>query len=256
MEISYTITGQGTPVVLLHGFAEDREIWKYQQQELEKYCRLIIPDLPGSGRSVITEDSSIEGLADAIKALLEQEQISSCIMIGHSMGGYVTLAFAEKYPGLLKGFGLFHSTAYPDTEEKKATRLKSIEFIQKHGSYEFLKQASPNIFSEGFKEEHPEKIEALINDYKDFNPEALITYYNAMMQRPDRKQILKNSPVPVLFIIGQHDNAVPLSDSLQQSHMPASSYIYILKASGHMGMWEEPGRANQILSQFIKDVAT
>ncbi|HJU45356.1 MAG TPA: hypothetical protein VJ647_01170, partial [Chitinophagaceae bacterium] len=110
--------------------------------------------------------------------------------------------------------------------------------------------------SDSFKEKHPEKVDELINDYKNFNPEALITYYKAMMQRPGRAEVLKNSPVPVLFVIGEQDNAVPLKDSLQQSHMPASSYIYILKESGHMGMWEQPGEANRILLQFIKDVST
>lgn len=267
--ISYQIHGEGIPVVLIHGFAEDRNVWKYQtkssspesplpsfERGIKGECKLIIPDLPGSGKSGMNEDMSIEGLADAVKAILDQENIADCIMIGHSMGGYVTLAFAEKYPELLKAFGLFHSTAYADTEEKKNTRRKSIEFIQKHGSYEFLKQSSPNTFSNAFKEMHPEKVEELMNDNKNFNPEALITYYKAMMQRPDRTQVLKNSPYPVLFIIGQHDNAVPLNDSLQQCHMPASSYIYILKDSGHMGMWEEPAEANQILSQFIKDVST
>lgn len=273
--VFYTVSGEGTPLVLIHGFAEDRNVWKYQvnppglselhsQPSLrsvapfERGIKLIIPDLPGSGKSGLADSEKVtmDSMADVIKAILDEEYISSCIMIGHSMGGYVTLAFAEKYPELLKAFGLFHSTAYADTEEKKEVRKKSIEFIRKHGSHEFLKQSSPNTFSDAFKEKHPEKVEELLNDNKNFNPEALITYYKAMMQRPDRTQVLKNSPYPVLFIIGQHDNAVPLNDSLQQCHMPASSYIYILKDSGHMGMWEEPAEANQILSQFIKDVST
>lgn len=253
--LSYEILGEGIPVVLLHGFAEDRHVWKYQQPELEKHCQLIIPDLPGSGKSEMNEDMSMEGMAETVKAILQKENIANCILIGHSMGGYVTLAFAEKYPELLKAFGLFHSTAYADTEEKKATRRKSIEFIRKHGSPEFLKQSSPNTFSDAFKEKHPEKVEELINDNKNFNPEALITYYEAMMQRPDRTQVLQNSTMPVLFVIGEHDNAVPLNDSLQQSHMPASSYIYILKHSGHMGMWEEPNQSNDLLMRFIKELS-
>lgn len=252
LPVFYTITGKGTPVFLIHGFAEDRQVWKYQQPELEKHCQLIIPDLPGSGKSPVNADMSMEGLAEAVKAIIEKENIAEVVMIGHSMGGYVTLAFAEKYPELLNAFGLFHSTAYADTEEKKALRIKSIEFIQKHGSHEFLKQSSPNTFSNGFKEKHPEKVEELINDNKNFNPEALITYYKAMMQRPERIQVLKNSPIPVLFVIGQHDNAVPVQDSLQQSHIPAYSYIYILNHSGHMGMWEEATKSNELLIQFIK----
>lgn len=256
LPVFYTISGKGTCLVLLHGFAEDSRIWKYQQAELEKHVMLIVPDLPGSGQSALPKDVSMESQADTIKAILDHEQVFSCVMIGHSMGGYITLAFAEKYPAFLRAWGLFHSTAYPDTEEKKVSRNKSVEFIEKHGSYAFLQQSSPNTFSERSRTEHEEKVEMLINNYKDANPQALIAYYRAMMQRPDRTSVLSDSKVPVLFVIGQHDNAIPFNDGLKQSHVPVFSYIYILEESGHMGIWEEPEKSNRILLQFIKDVST
>jgi len=123
VSISYTVQGTGTPVVLLHGFGEDGHIWDEQVSFLQKYCQLIVPDLPGSGKSAIlrpqhlhppTPNSqflppiSIYDYADVIHALLLAEKITRCIMLGHSMGGYITLAFAEKYPQLLKSFGLVH----------------------------------------------------------------------------------------------------------------------------------------------------
>jgi pimeloyl-ACP methyl ester carboxylesterase len=249
--VYYSVSGEGRAVVLIHGFAEDGNIWKYQVPDLEQYCKLIIPDLPGSGKSTGWEDLSMESLADSVRMILKEENINQAIVIGHSMGGYVTLAFAEKYPELLRSFGLFHSTAYADTEEKKATRRKSIEFIKTHGSYEFLKQSSPNTFSTASREKHPEKVNELIEDYKDFNPDAMISYYEAMIKRPDRTQVLKDFTKPILFIIGQHDNAIPLNDSLQQCHLPVFSYIYILKQSGHMGMWEEATESNHVLKEFL-----
>src|SRR5438309_1230925 len=134
----YREEGEGPAVVLLHGFAEEGRIWKKQFGFFSGY-RLLIPDLPGSGGSEGTEDMTMEGLARSIHDFLEQLSVKKSILIGHSMGGYITLAFAEKYPEQLCGFGLFHSTAFADSEEKKETRRKGIRFIEEHGAYEFLK---------------------------------------------------------------------------------------------------------------------
>lgn len=251
LPVYYRTTGKGHPVVLIHGFAEDGNIWKYQIPDLEKNFSLIIPDLPGSGKSTKWADVSMEAMADAMKAILDEEKISEATFIGHSMGGYVTLAFAEKYPDLLKSFSLFHSTAYADSEEKKQTRKKSIEFIRKHGTYDFLKQSTPNMFGPVFKEKKPEPINELIEQYKTFNPEALIAYYEAMMNRPDRTAVLKQFHKPILFIIGEHDAAIPLNDSLKLCHIPVISYIHILEGSGHMGLWEEAEESNRILEEFL-----
>ena len=98
-QIVYKTTGTGSPVVLIHGFAEDSTIWDNQVDFLKDKYRLIIPDLPGSGKSelITNNDTSLEDYAAIIKQILDKEKIETCIMIGHSMGGYITLAFAEKY---------------------------------------------------------------------------------------------------------------------------------------------------------------
>lgn len=250
-KLSYAIEGQGAPVVLVHGFAEDSEVWKYQRQELSRHYRLIIPDLPGAGASELTDAFSMELGADYIRQVLEQERIERTILIGHSMGGYITLAFAEKYAGMLQGFGLFHSTARPDSEEKKTTRQRSIEFIGANGSYEFLKQSIPNLFSPESRISLGGEIKEMIEHYRDFNPHTLIACQRAMMQRPDRTQVLATFDKPVLFIIGKHDTAVPYEQGLKQSHLPHISYIHILEHAGHMGMWEEKEKANNALLSFL-----
>ena len=167
------------------------------------------------------------------------------------MGGYITLAFAEKFPELLHTFGLFHSTAYADTDEKKQARRKGIEFIQEHGAYTFLKQSIPNLFAQKFSSEHPEEINTLIEKGKSFTAEALIQYYDAMIQRPDRTAVLKNFSNPILFIFGTEDKAVPLQDSLEQCHIPVTSHVHILKNAGHMGMWEDKEKCNRAILQFL-----
>jgi pimeloyl-ACP methyl ester carboxylesterase len=252
-KIDYVDVGQGPSVVFIHGFAEDGRIWKNISERLPNY-RLIIPHLPGSGTSPAVNGLSIESMGDAVMRVLDQERITNAVIIGHSMGGYVTLAMVEKYPGRITAFGLFHSTAYPDTEEKKTSRKKNIKFIETHGSHEFLKQSTPALFGESFKKKHPQIVEEVIEDYKDFNPRALVSYLEAMMNRPDRTSVLINCSKPVLFIIGTDDNAIPFADSMKLCHLPSLSYIHILDNTGHMGMLEAPDRCIEILENFLKDV--
>jgi pimeloyl-ACP methyl ester carboxylesterase len=250
-QLFYRSIGSGKPVMLLHGFAEDGDVWKNQIEFLKDHFYLIIPDLPGSGRSEMINDMSIEGLADSIKAILAQEDIKECTMAGHSMGGYISLAFAEKYPDRISSLALVHSSAFADSGEKKANRLKSIEFVKKNGAYEFLKAVIFDLFSETWAAKNPEAVEKQIEKSKSFADEAVIAYYQAMINRPDRTHVLKNFSKPVLFIIGEHDKAVPFEQSMQQCYLPDISHIHILRNSAHMGMLEEADNVNQALLQFI-----
>lgn len=261
-KIFYRSMGEGPMVVFIHGFGEDGAIWDRQFDSFPDF-HLIIPDLPGSGRSEMIDDMSMEGMAECVKEIIVKErtplapptgELKGATVIGHSMGGYITLAFAEKYPELLNGFGLFHSTAYADSEEKKETRRKGIEFIKKNGAYEFLKASTPNLYSSLTKETIPELVREQLENAPNFSATSLVNYYEAMIARPDRTGVLKNNRVPVLFILGKYDNAVPLKDGLEQCSLPELAYIHVLENSGHMGMREQPKKANQILYNYLKDL--
>lgn len=269
--IHYRIYGEGIPVVLLHGFGEDSSIWDRQVEALKKTYKLIVPDLPGTGESIWLSISNgewsmlnvgtstidyspftIDSLADAVHAMIQHEAIDDCYLLGHSMGGYIALAFAEKYPSLLKGLGLIHSTAFADSEEKKKNRLRGIELMEQYGGYSFLKTTIPNLFGERFKKIFPDEVEALIEKAATLSTPSLQAYYHAMMSRPNRTVVLKGNPLPVLFVLGMEDVAAPLNDVLQQTHLPLLSYIHILEGVGHMGMWESTERLNGYLSEFIQ----
>ncbi|MEP6749256.1 MAG: alpha/beta hydrolase [Bacteroidota bacterium] len=259
-KIHYKVAGEGMPVVLIHGFAEDSDVWRYQQDALLKKCLLIIPDLPGSGKSDMIEDMRMEGLADAVKQILDQEfaeqkelNVTGAIMIGHSMGGYITLAFAEQYPDMLKAIGLFHSTAFADSEDKKATRRRGITFIQTNGSYEFIKQSTPNLFTENYRIKNNMILAEMIARYSSFDPLALTAYYEAMILRPDRTAVLQFINKPVLFIIGKKDKAISFEDSMKQCHLPDMASVQILENAAHMGMWEAQEKSTQILLSFLQD---
>jgi pimeloyl-ACP methyl ester carboxylesterase len=263
-EIFYRTIGAGKPVVLIHGFAEDGDVWKNQIEFLKDHFYLIIPDLPGSGKSELINDMSIEGMAELIKEIIDREAPSYSPFgvparegmqlgvgaVGHSMGGYISLALAEKYPDLLSSIALVHSSAFADSEEKKANRLKSIEFVKKNGAFEFLKAVITDLFTETWATNNQDIVDRQIEQAKDFSDEAIIAYYQAMIKRPDRTSVLKNFNKPILFIIGEHDKAVPFEQSMQQCYLPDNSYIHILRYSAHMGMLEEAYKVNQALLQL------
>jgi len=252
VSIFYTITGEGDTVVLLHGFAEDSAIWDDLIKHISKSRKVICPDLRGSGRSTGNMDGvSMGSLADDVKKIFDKENIQQAYLIGHSMGGYVALAFAEKYPERLKGLGLFHSTAFADSDEKKQGRKKNADFIRKHGAVKFLEQSVPNLFSDETKENQPHLAKEIIDRYSNFSPISLVAYTEAMMNRPDRTDVLKNIKCPVLLIIGEFDTAVPIEQSLKLCAIADFTYIYIAAHSGHMGMLEEPEFCLKAIQDFL-----
>lgn len=247
----YRVTGEGKLVVLLHGFGEDSSIWDDIAVALTGNYRLLIPDLPGTGASAAIAGANIglETYAEIIKQILTTENCTQCTMIGHSMGGYITLAFAEKYPEMLHAIGLFHSSAYADDETKIETRKKAIAFIKDNGVNAFLKTSTAGLFKDA--EKSKTEIEQLIEKGNAFTPDTLIQYYEAMIQRPDRTEILKTFSGPVMFMLGSHDKAVPFEQGLEQSHLPALSHVFILRESGHMGMIEEAEKSLLNLEHFL-----
>jgi pimeloyl-ACP methyl ester carboxylesterase len=255
-KIHYSIHGEGKTVVLVHGFGEDGTIWNHQIKFLKQHCKVIVPELPGSGHSEYLPQSNVtvEDYAEIFKALLDELNETEVIFIGHSLGGYITLAFAEKFPNMLRAFGLVHSSAFEDDAEKKASRKKGIRHIQQYGGHSFLKNVIPNLYAPAFRVSHAHLIKEKIKKAEVFTNEALIQYYEAMIARPDRTKTLSGSEVPVLFILGTEDTAAPLKDLLQQVHLPKTSYIHILQDIGHMGMLEATDAVNKHLLQFIKDV--
>lgn len=252
--VHYSMYGKGNPVMLVHGFAEEGSVFNDQVNHLKENFLVIVPDLPGVGKSDMLqkENVSLIDYADIIKAIIDIENINALTIIGHSMGGYITMAFAEKYPSLLNGFGLFHSSAYADDEEKIAARKKAMSFIKEKGTAAFLKTTIPGLF---FSVETSKKaIADLIEIGNSFAPEVLIQQYNAMINRKDTTNVLRSFTKPVLFIMGEHDKAVPISQTLPQSHLPQIAYVHILRSTAHMGMIEEPMLVNNYLTDFLQSV--
>jgi len=249
--LSYTKEGNGFPVVFVHGFCEDLTMWNaFQPLDLSKYSILKI-DMPGFGQSDVDHSLSMTSIAKDIKAVLDREQIDTCIYIGHSMGAYVGLAFAEYYPDFLKGFGLFHSHPYADSEEQKSARTKANEFIVKHGSKLLVKQLIPKLFAEEYLAQNEVLVNNLVSYGCTFTADGIRTANAAMLQRKDRASVLEQLDCPVLFIAGDQDYAVPTDVSLEMIFLPSVASIHMLRGCGHMGMYERKEETEEIVREFV-----
>lgn len=249
--MGYYIAGRGPVVVLLHGFCENKSIWYPAAKELQQHFTLIVPDLPGFGASGLPDTTlTMEYMADMVSRVLELERVKQCVMVGHSMGGYVTLAFMEKYAGYLKGAGLFHSTAAPDDETKKANRLKTAEFVRENGVAPFVRTLAPTLFSPRNKPDE-RSFSELLAMMESCSPEGVMAATLAMRARPDRTSVLKGAAIPVLFAAGIADQTIAADAMLKQASITPVSVVEMLNHSGHLGMLEEPERTADILKRFV-----
>ena len=257
--LTYECIGKGAPIMLVHGFGEDGYVWNEIANTLSAEYQIIIPHLKGSYLSPIenlslVDNITMESMAEDLHKVLVAEKIDQVIMLGHSMGGYITLAFAEKYDEKLCGFGLIHSTSHADSDSKKEARLKSIDFLKNHSTQSFLEIATPNLFGAPFKTNHPEKINELIQRASQITEASMMAYLRAMRKRKDRTDILNKTTKPVFFCIGMQDNAVSPEDAIQQSKIPAKSQTLILEEVGHQGMMEAPEKLTEAIRKFLNEV--
>ncbi|MEP0710757.1 MAG: alpha/beta hydrolase, partial [Algoriphagus sp.] len=206
--------GKGQPIVLLHGFCEIGDMWRNFAEELSTEFRVICPDLPGCGDSPIHSDTiQLEEVAVLLEEWMEENTIQNPIVIGHSLGGYVTLALLELMGKKLKAVGLFHSTAFGDDDEKKGMRDRTVIFLKKHGVDTFVTSFVPPLFPEERREELAKEINQAIEQAKKSSLKGLIAFTKAMRNRKQRFEDLANFSGSKLFIAGTLDGAVKIDAS-------------------------------------------
>jgi pimeloyl-ACP methyl ester carboxylesterase len=250
------ITRGKPPILLIHGFGEDHCIWKQQIGFLSKHYRVIAPNLPGVHCKPLhihhSHAPSLRNYVEVLHELMHSLHIEKYYIIGHSMGGYIGLAFADYYVNHVVGLGLVHSTTFEDSPAKKESRLKIAEFILEHGTQKFLETATQNLFGNAFKQAHPEQIQDVIDSASDVSPEAMVQFVMAMRNRKAHTHLLTQNRIPIWMIVGEEDIAVPIEDSLQQTQLLPPNNVMILKQVGHMGMLEATEEVNQALLGFIQ----
>jgi pimeloyl-ACP methyl ester carboxylesterase len=253
-KISFTDQGQGKTLVFLHGFTESGKIWKAFSGKLISEYRVIIIDLPGHGKSEGLDCiHTMEIQAELVHHVLKARKIRKCIMIGHSMGGYITLAFAGKYPEMLKGLCLFHSHAFADTPQDRENRERTIGIVEEN-KFSFITQFIPGLFPVEVREKYAADIDKLIRRADKMQKENIIASLEGMKERYDQSLILKTTSIPVLFILGLKDSKAPLAKLWDMISLPAYSESLILRDTGHMGYIEEPERTLKTIRGFAKKV--
>lgn len=248
----YRTSGQGPAVVLLHGFLESSAIWKNYVRKLSGSFQVITPDLPGHGLSeLISPIHSMDLMAEAVEQVVKLLAIKSYLLVGHSMGGYVALAMAERYPKKVRGLVLFHSHAMADSPEALTNRERTISLVKKdhHG---FIKNFIPGLFDPGNKNKYAREMASLKELSSATPKEGIIAALEGMKARPDRTHVLTQLRVPMLFIIGKNDSRIPMQTILPQAILPEHSELLVLDHVGHMGFIEAPAETYDAVKGFAE----
>lgn len=248
-KICFTDQGQGNALVLLHGFLGSLHIWDDFSRILSSHFRVVTIDLPGHGGSDVIEDATMETLAETVKAVLDSLQINACLVVGHSMGGYVALEFARQYPQLLRGLCLFHSHGSADTEEAKENRRRTINIVRLNHDG-FIRQFIPDLFAESNLVRLANTISSLQEMAGEVSVEGVVASLEAMRGRSGSIELLQNIEVPVLFIGGKDDSRIPVQKIMSQALLPAHAEVLMLHNVGHMGFVEAPEKTLNVLRDF------
>lgn len=251
-KIHYKDEGEGITLVLLHGYLESIEIWKGFSESLAEHFRVIRVDLPGHGMSeLLDEVQTMEETARVLKALADHLELKKFFLLGHSLGGYVTLSFLDSFPEYLTGFCLLHSHPLADTQQTIEKREKEIGFVQS-GRKDLLYNVNiPNAFANDNLDQCNEKIEFAKKIARNTSDEGIIAILKGMMVRKDYVDLLANTNIPFLWILGEKDNYIPFTEIQSKVKMPVRGKLLTLKNSGHQGFMEEKQNVVKYLLTFI-----
>jgi pimeloyl-ACP methyl ester carboxylesterase len=252
-KIHYFDKGTGAVIILIHGYLESSEIWNSLAAKLSKHFRIISIDLPGHGLSDVYQvSSSMEFMAIMIKKLLDDLGIKKVFMIGHSLGGYVTLAFLELYPGRLSGYCLFHSQPFADSPEAIEKREREIEIV-KAGKKDLM---YPDNVNRMFADKNLDGFSEALSRSKDIAsriPAAgIIGVLKGMIVRPSRLSFMEKGNVPCLWILGLMDNYISCETIQKKINLPLNAEVVILENSGHLGFIEEEERTVKVITEFTE----
>ncbi|RRB02300.1 alpha/beta fold hydrolase [Larkinella rosea] len=236
-------------LVLIHGHGVDASIWNQVYDDLASDYSVVKPDL-----STQSSHETIEAYAEDLFSLLQSAQLQSCVLIGHSMGGYIVLAIAEQHPDLVSGLVLLNSTAFADDEAKKQSRQKAVESLEEQGAGPFIGQTVPKMFGEDFSKNHSQEVAQYVERFSHLPAKALSAGMKAMASRPDRTHVLKDASFPVLIIAGQQDQLVPFAKSQELAAAVPNAQTVVLEKAGHLGVIEQPDTVLKAIRNFIAEL--
>ncbi len=248
--ISYSDIGKGSTVVLLHGFLENKTMWKDLAPNLSKKNRVLSIDLLGHGETeCLGYVHSMEENAEIVKAVLSHLKIRKAVIIGHSMGGYVALAFAEMFPTTIKGLVLLNSTAKEDSHERKINRDRAIKAV-KQNYINFVRMSIANLFSENKRDQLKNEIENVKLEALKTPLQGIVASLEGMKIRKDRQFILKETDFSKLLILGKNDGVLLYKDHFSQIIDTNTELISF--PEGHMSHIENKDELEKVIDNFLR----
>jgi len=249
--IFYEDAGKGSVVVLLHGFLENSTMWKEIVPELSKSHRVISIDLLGHGKTeCLGYVHSMDLMAEVVHAVLKSLRLRKVILIGHSMGGYVSLAFAENYPKMMKGLCLMNSTSFADDEERKKLRARANKMVQNNFE-SMVRMSFINLFGEESKTKYKTEMELALQEALKTPVQGYIACQEGMRIRPNREAILKTDAFKTRYIIGKDDPILKVESIVKEAKKVNSDHLIL--EGGHMSHIENKEALTKALKAFCKD---
>ena len=247
------IEGKGKPLVLIHAFPLSSDMWKAQAGILKNKYTIILPDLPGFGKSQPQVKPSIPDMAKQLAQLLDHLQIKEPVIVGGlSMGGYVAFEFFRQFPERLKGLLLFATRANPDSPEARENRFRAIEAIEKFGLETFVKKIIKSQLGKTTQEKHPEVMEQAVKIMLSNTPEAAIHALRAMAERRDSSELPPQIKVPVLVLAGEEDTICPAAEMRGMQEKISNSEFHAVSQSGHLINLEKPEVFQSLVDNYLK----
>jgi 3-oxoadipate enol-lactonase len=246
VNLAYEEHGQGTPIMLVHGFPLNRSIWNPLLPLLENKARLILPDLRGFGQSPVPEGTyTMRLMAEDLRALLDTLKIDKVVLAGHSMGGYVSLAFAQAYPHRLAGLALISTQAAADNPEARASREKTVEEVKRRGLKNLADGMAPHLTCQ------PALVEPLRKLIMKAKPLGVIGSLKGMAERPNAQEWLPSITVPTVVIAGSEDAIIPIERPRLMAQLLGRAWLVETANAGHMPMMEQPQAVANAILQLI-----
>jgi pimeloyl-ACP methyl ester carboxylesterase len=251
-KISFTDDGKGTAVVLLHGVLENKTMWDKYVLALSKYHRIITIDLLGHGETeCLGYVHTMEDQADMIFAVLISLRIRKIVLVGHSMGGYVALAFAELYPDYVKGLFLLNSSSRADSDERKINRDRAIKAVKQNHT-NFVRISIINLFSEDNREVLAKEIEKVKLQALKTPLQGIVASLEGMKIRKDREVLLHFAPYPIQLVLGKKDGVLIYDDTIDQ--IEGTKVELTTFTDGHMSHIENEKELKKVLLEFLKKI--
>lgn len=233
-------------LVLLHAHGVDASIWSGIYADLLPDYSVMTPDF-----SELTHCTTVEDYANELLAHINSAQADNVVLIGNSMGGYIALAFAEKYPDKVSGLMLYHSTAYADDEAARAQRPAIIQAIEEYGAAPFIESRMPKLVSPSFPAEETAQ---LVEWYRHLSAPALANGMRAIAARPDRTAILREASFPIGLVLSRDDQVLPYEQTQQLTALNDTLFFETMEHAGYLSMFEQPAASLEIIRAFMSRI--